>query len=138
MKKSLIALLAVVLCACCLCACGNAEESQTSAQGNAAPFSMDTSHLSGTLSGSWVNQNDPDDRLELGSDFSFTHTTGGNTYTGAVKINEKGGMMTVTYANNAFPEKSYAWVDSKKQLNANTWYVDGGTFAFGGTIYIRG
>ena len=47
-------------------------------------------------------------------------------------------MMTVTYANNAFPEKSYVWVDSKKQLNANTWYVDGGTFAFGGTIYIRG
>lgn len=141
MKKTLLALLAILLCACCLGACGTAGESQAQTpdtQGNAAPFNMDTSHLSGVLGGSWVNQNNPDDRLELANDLSFTHTTGGSTYTGAVKINETGGMMTVTYADNALPEKSYVWVDSKKQLNANTWYVDGGTFAFGGAIYIRG
>ena len=139
MKKSLIALLAVVLCACCLCGCGKSEtESQGSVQGNAAPFNMDTSRLSGVLGGSWVNQDSPDDRLELAADLSFTQTDGDSTKTGSIKINEEGGMMTVTYADNALPETTYIWVDSKKQLNANTWYVDGGTFAFGGKIYIRG
>ena len=139
MKKLCITLLAIMLCACCLCGCGKSEtESQGSVQGNAAPFNMDTSHLSGVLGGSWVNQDSPDDRLELAADLSFTQTGGDSTKTGSIKINEEGGMMTVTYADNALPEKTYIWVDSKKQLNANTWYVDGGTFAFGGKIFIRG
>jgi|GEM_PF-3891207 len=139
MKKLCITLLAIMLCACCLCGCGKSEtESQGSVQGNAAPFNMDTSRLSGVLGGSWVNQDSPDDRLELAADLSFTQTDGDSTKTGSIKINEEGGMMTVTYADNALPEKTYIWVDSKKQLNANTWYVDGGTFAFGGKIFIRG
>ena len=139
MKKLCITLLAIMLCACCLCGCGKSEtESQGSVQGNAAPFNMDTSRLSGVLGGSWVNQDSPDDRLELAADLSFTQTDGDSTKTGSIKINEEGGMMTVTYADNALPEKTYIWGDSKKQLNANTWYVDGGTFAFGGKIYIRG
>ena len=141
MKKVLLTLLAVLLCGCCLCGCGKSEaesESQSSAQGNAAPFNMDASHLGGVLGGAWVNQDNPDDRLEVADDLSFKQTDGGSTYAGSIKIDGKGGMMTVTYAENAFPEKAYVWVDSKKQLNVNTWYVDGGTFAFGGKIFIRG
>ena len=44
-------------------------------------------------------------------------------------------MLTLTYSDNT--ENSYVWVDSKSQINVNTWYVDGGTFAFGGTVYIK-
>ena len=53
----------------------------------------------------------------------------------AVGITKEGRWVLVDSVEEI---KDGSWVDSKKQLNANTWYVDGGTFAFGGTIYIRG
>lgn len=151
-KKSLTAAVAGLMCACVLCACGNEQTensaaaqpasaasaaSEVSAQGNQSAFNMDKSLLSQTLAGAWVSQSDYNDKIKFNEDLSFTHFVGAQRLSGKAVLNETGGLLELTYDNDARPQKSYVWVDSLEQLSANTWYVDGGTFGFGGVKYIK-
>ena len=133
-KRCLTAALAALLCLSVLCACGQAR-TESSQWGNAAPFNMDTNHVGGVLLGAWVNPDNAVDRIPFADDLSFTRQDGGAKSEGKATLNEANGMLTLTYSDNT--ENSYVWVDSKSQINVNTWYVDGGTFAFGGTVYIK-
>ena len=45
--------------------------------------------------------------------------------------------LTLRYDDDYQPEKTYIWVDSYKNVGANTWYVDGGKIAIGGVTFIR-
>lgn len=140
MKRFAAAVLAAVICAGVLCACGDKDSgsSAASANGNASAFNLDESHLKGVLACSWVNQNDLDETIKFNDDLSFTHNTGGESHGGKAELDEKSGLLKLTYDDGAFPERTYIWVDSLRNANANTWYVDGGTFSFGGTTYIKG
>ena len=140
MKRFAAAVLAAVMCAGVLCACGEKDSDKTGsapAKGNASAFNLDESHLKSVLACSWVNQNDLDETIKFNGDLSFTHSAGGESHDGKAELNEQSGMLKLVYDDGAFPEKSYVWVDSLSNANANTWYVDGGTFSFGGKSFIK-
>lgn len=149
MKKILMTVLAAALCLSMLCACGQDGSASSGSTGSAAgsgagnvktnetSFNLTTKTLSDVVKGAWVNQDDLSDKLNIADDLSFTNTVGEEVHKGRVKLNEKGGMMTITYDDNYKEERTYIWVDNKSKINGNTWYVDGATYAFGGTIYIR-
>lgn len=113
------------------------SKAETKASGNAAPFNLSESHIKGVLACAWVNQNDLNEKIKFGDDLSFTHYIKGDRYQGKATLDEKGGLLTLTYDDGAFAEKAYVWVDSLGNVNSNTWYVDGGTFAFGGKTFIK-
>ena len=140
MKRLAAAVLAAVMCAGVLCACGEKEpdkSSSASAKGNASAFNLDESHLKSVLACSWVNQDNLEETIKFDDDLSYTHTTNGEPLTGKAELDEKSGMLKLTYDNDILPENTYIWVDSLKNANANTWYVDGGTFSFGGKTFIK-
>lgn len=137
MQQIWSAALAGMLCVSVLCACGGEKQPESTAQGNEASFNITQNHLSDVVKGAWVNQNDLNDKIKIGDDLSLTHFDKADKHTGKAALDEKSGMLTITYDDSFRDEKTYIWVDSKKELNANTWYVDGGTFAFGGTVYIK-
>ena len=137
MKKLWLAALAGMLCASVLCACGEEKKPESAAQGNAASFNITENHLTDVIKGAWVNQNDLNDKIKIGDDLTLTRFDKADKHMGKAALDEKSGMLTITYDDDFQPEKTYIWVDSKKELSANTWYVDGGTFAFGGTVYIK-
>lgn len=142
MKKLLTAAIAAALCVSMLCACGDdhnnqTENSEATRQGNQASFNISTDGLKDIIKGAWVNQDDLDEKIKIGDDLSLTYYQKADKHEGTVTLDEKSGMLTVKYDDTFCPVKTYIWVDSKSQLSANTWYVDGGTFAFGNTIYIK-
>lgn len=143
MKRILAAAAACALCLGLLAGCGDSGSSDASSQAetqaatNAAPFNLSESHLKGVLACAWVNQNDLNEKLKFSDDLSFTHYIKADRYSGKASLDEKGGLLTLTYDNDAFAEKAYVWVDSLGNVNSNTWYVDGGTFAFGGKTFIK-
>lgn len=139
MKKLICAALACMLCLSLLCACGGSDKSggDSAAQGNQASFNITENQLTEVVKGAWVNQNDLNDKLKIDENLSLTAFQKADKHTGRVTLDEKSGMLTITYDDGYQPEKTYIWVDSKKELSANTWYVDGGTFAFGNTVYVK-
>ena len=139
MRKIIAALLAVMLCLGALCACGEQEktESAASAQGNEASFNITAGGLTEVIKGAWVNQDDLDEKIKIGDDLSFTYFMKADRHEGKVELDEKSGMLTVTFDDSFRPVRTYIWVENKSDLNANTWYVDGGTFAFGGAVFIK-
>lgn len=112
-------------------------QSQASAQGNAAAFSMSKEQLSSSLKGTWVSQADYTEKLRFEEDLTFTLFLGGSNSKGEASIDETSGILSVKYSDGVREDKSFIWVDSQANLSANTWYIDGGTFALGNTIYIR-
>ena len=144
MKRIFTAAAAAALCLSLFAGCGDggsssaaSSKAETKASGNAAPFNLSESHIKGVLACAWVNQNDLNEKIKFGDDLSFTHYIKGDRYQGKATLDEKGGLLTLTYDNDAFAEKAYVWVDSLGNVNSNTWYVDGGTFAFGGKTFIK-
>ena len=113
------------------------ETQQSSAQGNASAFSMSKDQLSSSLEGTWVSQSDYTEKLRFGNDMSFTLFLGSENSKGEASVDENSGILSVTYSGGVREDKNYIWVDSQANLSANTWYIDGGTFALGNTIYIR-
>lgn len=137
-KKKLFFPAAVLLCGLLLGACGgDAGKPEASFQGNNDSFNMNAKQLSGIVAGAWVNRDDPDETVTVHEDFSFVHRRGKKDHNGKMTLKETSGMLTVTYDDSFLPEKTYVWVDNKKNINANTWYVDGGSFSFGGAYYIK-
>lgn len=137
MKKLFSILTAALLCGSLLCACGSDPSKTASQQGNNDTFNMDAKQLSGTVAGAWVNRDDPGDALTVRDDLSFVHRRDEQEHNGKMTLSEQNGMLTVAYDDSFLPEKTYVWVDSKKHIGANTWYVDGGSFSFGGVYYIK-
>lgn len=151
MKKVLITLLSVAVAAC-LCACGSgdkksssesasaAESSQATSSGNtgnADKFVMSQKQVASTLQGTWGNQEHYRDKLQFDENLGFTHFMDKEKHYGTAVLDENSGMLEITYDDDYLPKKSYVWVDSLGNVSANTWYVDGGTFAFGDKVYIR-
>ncbi len=143
MKRLWIIPAAAVLGASLLFAgCGQKKSSappseSSAAVGNTDAFSISEEQLSSTLGGAWVDQNSETNKLQFTDGLSFTHEFDGESHTGKATLNGQSGMLTFTYDDGWRAEKSYIWVDSLQNAGANTWYIDGGTFACGGTIYIR-
>ncbi len=145
MKRIFTAAAAAALCLSLFAGCGDgggsssaaSSKAETKASGNAAPFNLSESHIKGVLACAWVNQNDLNEKIKFGDDLSFTHYIKADRYQGKAALDEKGGLLTLTYDDGAFAEKAYVWVDSLGNVNSNTWYVDGGTFAFGGKTFIK-
>ena len=143
--KQIVSLLLAALFVFSLCACGSkkktapapADSSATEAAGNTDAFSISENQLESTLTGGWVNQNSETDKLQFADGLSFTHYIDGEVHTGKATLNKQSGMLTFTYDDDYRDEKAYIWVDSLQHANANTWYIDGGTFACGGVTYIR-
>ena len=158
MKKLLFILLAAALGVTALCACSNdiktesaaaetaAAEQTTEAEptlsnetlppGNEASFGMSAAQLGESLSGTWVNQVDFTDKIRFDRDLTFTHFKGSDQRAGKAELDEGNGMLAFHYDDGA-DSKTYIWVDNAANLNANTWYIDGGTFAFGGKTFFR-
>lgn len=152
MKKLILSLCTAGL-ALSLCACGNADNTSSApssaaetaapvteqasvAGGNQSAFSMTKDALVAALEGTWVNQSDLTEKLRFDADLGVTRFSGSERKTGTATLDENSGMLTLRY-DGEDDEKTYIWVDSLDNLNANTWYVDGGTFAIGGSTYIR-
>ena len=110
---------------------------QSDAQGNASAFSMTDEQVKTSLAGTWVNQNDYTEKIRFGEDLTFTLFLGGNNSEGTASVDTGSGILSVKYSDGARDDQNYVWVDSRYNLSANTWYIDGGTFALGNTIYIR-
>ncbi len=140
MKRFAAAVLAAVMCAGILCACGSkeSESSAASANGNASAFNLDESHLKSVLVCSWVNQDNLEETIKFNDDLSFTHNTNHEALDGKAELDEKSGILKMTYDKDMLPERTFIWVDSLSNANGNTWYVDGGTFSFGGKTFIKG
>lgn len=143
-KRILAAAAASALCVSLLAACGDGDgsskassQAQTQASGNASAFNLSESHIKSVLACAWVNRNDLNEKIKFSDDLTFTHYNKADRYSGKAALDEKGGLLTLSYDDDALPEKAYVWVDSLSNINANTWYVDGGTFAFGGKIFIK-
>lgn len=143
MKKIIAAAASCALCLSLFAGCGDngsssaSSQAETKAAGNASAFNLSESHIKGVLACAWVNQNDLNEKIKFTDGLSFTHYIKGDRYTGKAALDEKGGLLTLTYDDGAFGEKAYVWVDSLGNVNSNTWYVDGGTFAFGGKTFIK-
>ena len=150
MKKIICAVTAAALCLSLLCACGDGGSSSsaddsaqggksevTAQQGNESAFNLSESHLQSVLACAWVNQNDFNEKIKFDDGLGFTHFIKGDRFTGAAKLNEASGLLTMKYDDDARPEQTYVWVDNLNNVNANTWYVDGGTFAFGGAVFVK-
>ena len=145
MKRIFTAAAAAALCLSLFAGCGDgggsssaaSSKAETKASGNAAPFNLSESHIKGVLACAWVNQNDLNEKIKFNDDLDFTHYIKSDRYSGKATLDEKGGLLTLTYDDDAFAEKAYVWVDSLGNVNSNTWYVDGGTFAFGGKTFIK-
>lgn len=141
MKKIITAVIAAALCAVLLCACGNDEKSTGSSeapsQGNAASFNETQSRLAGVLAGAWINQDDLNDKIKFSDDLSLVCFVKADRHEGKASIDDSNGMLTIHFNDGFADDKTYVWVDSKGEVNANTWYVDGGTFAYGGKFYIK-
>ena len=143
MKRIIAAAAACALCLSLLAGCGGngssaaSSQAETQAATNAAPFNLSESHLKGVLACAWVNQNDLNEKIKFNDDLDFTHYIKADRYSGKAALDEKGGLLTLTYDDDAFAENAYVWVDSLGNVNSNTWYVDGGTFAFGGKTFIK-
>ena len=156
--KKLIALALVICTALSMTACGEKgsdepseseidetlvlaktqpKTQQSDAQGNASAFSMSDEQVKTSLAGTWVNQNDYTEKIRFGEDLTFTLFLGGNNSEGTASVDTGSGILSVKYSDGARDDKNYVWVDSRDNLSANTWYIDGGTFALGNTIYIR-
>ena len=133
MKRILILAAAAVMLFM-LSACGNDNNASSSKTGNESAFAMTASQLKSALAGSWVNQNNLDEKLTVNEDFTLEKTAGSEKQSGSVTLNESTGMLNVKIGNDS---KSYVWVDSTANLSTNTWYIDGGTFVFGNTTYIK-
>lgn len=126
---------AAVLMLFALCACGNESSANSSKAGNGSAFAMTDSQLKSALAGSWVNQNNLDEKLTVHEDLTLEKTVGSEKQSGSAVLDEKTGMLTIKLGNG--DGKSYVWVDSMSNLSINTWYIDGGTFAFGNATYIK-
>ena len=143
MKRIIAAAAACALCLSLFAGCGDdgsssaSSQAETKAAGNASAFNLSESHIKGVLACAWVNQNDLNEKIKFTDGLSFTHYIKADRYTGKAALDEKGGLLTFTYDDGAFAEKAYVWVDSLGNVNSNTWYVDGGTFAFGGKTFIK-
>lgn len=153
MKRIFCVAAAVVLCTGLLCACGGENKSESSqgsiqasksAQGassqaadSTSAVDLSESHLKNALACAWVNKSDYNEKIKFKDDLTFTHFIKADRHSGTATLDEKSGLLTVAYDDEYMPEKSYAWVDSLKNVNADTWYVDGGTFAFGGATFIK-
>ena len=158
MKKIALMLLAAVMGACALCSCGNEQKpsspaavSHTEAEqtttadieiteapkGNAGAFSMDTKQLGEILNGFWMNQVSYTEKIRFAEDLTFIFYDGGTRHNGKATLNENGGTLEIAFDDDFAPAKTYIWVDNPANVNANTWYVNGSTFAFGGKTYIR-
>ena len=143
MKRIIAAAAACALCLSLFAGCGDdgsssaSSQAETKAAGNASAFNLSESHIKGVLACAWVNQNDLNEKIKFNDDLDFTHYIKSDRYSGKATLDEKGGLLTLTYDDDALPEKAYVWVDSLSNINANTWYVDGGTFAFGGKTFIK-
>lgn len=158
MKKIALMILAAAIGVCALCSCGNEEKpssqaaaSQTEAQqntaadvditeapkGNSSEFNMDTKQLSELLNGFWMNQVSFTEKIRFADDLTFIFYDGGNRHNGKATLNENGGTLEISFEDDFMPAKTYIWVDNPANVNANTWYVNGSTFAFGGKTYIR-
>ena len=142
-KRIIAAAASCALCLSLFAGCGHngsiaaSSQSETKAAGNASAFNLSESHIKGVLACAWVNQNDLNEKIKFTDGLSFTHYIKGDRYTGKAALDEKGGLLTLTYDYDALGEKAYVWVDSLSNINSNTWYVDGGTFAFGGKTFIK-
>ena len=158
MKRIALILLAAAMGVCALCSCGSEEKpssqaaaSQTEAQqettadveiteapkGNAGAFSMDTKQLSEILNGFWMNQVSFTEKIRFAEDLTFIFYDGGNRHNGKATLNEASGALEISFEDDFAPAKTYIWVDNPANVNANTWYVNGSTFAYGGKTYIR-
>ena len=150
MKKIICAVTAAALCLSLLCACGDGGSSSsaddsaqggvsdaTAQQGNESAFNLSESHLQSVLACAWVNQNDFNEKIKFDDDLGFTHFIKGDRFTGKAVLNDANGLLTMKYDDDARPEHTYVWVDNLNNVNANTWYVDGGTFAFGGAVFVK-
>ena len=158
MKRLALILLAAAMGACALCSCGNEEKpssqaaaSQTEAQqettadveiteapkGNADAFSKDTKQRSDLLNGLWMNQVRFTEKIRFAEDLTFIFYDGGNRHNGKATLNEASGALEISFEDDFAPAKTYIWVDNPANVNANTWYVNGSTFAYGGKTYIR-
>ena len=142
MKKIITAVIAAALCAVLLCACGNDENStgsssEAQSQGNAASFNETQSRLAGVLAGAWINQDDLNDKIKISEDLSIVCFDKADRHKGKASIDDSSGMLTIHYDDGFADDRTYVWVDSKNEVNSNTWYVDGGTFAYGGRFYIK-
>ena len=143
MKRIIAAAAACALCLSLFAGCGDdgsssaSSQAETKAAGNASACNLSESHIKGVLACAWVNQNDLNEKIKFTDGLSFTHYIKGDRYTGKATLDEKGGLLPLTYDDGAFAEKAYVWVDSLGNVNSNTWYVDGGTFAFGGKTFIK-
>ena len=140
--KRITALCAALLCAALPCACGakssssKAESSAAVKTGNTDDFNITASQLGDALTGDWISQ-DQSKSLAVSQDLSFRLSDGSGDSTGIMTLDERSGMLTVRFGDGAAEEKTYIWVDSYKNVSANTWYIDGGKFALGDTTYIR-
>ena len=144
MKRIITAVIAAALCAVLLCACGEGEKAtvsssgdNASSQGNAASFNQTQSRLAGVLAGSWINQDDLNDKIKISEDLSIVCFDKADRHEGKASIDDSSGMLTIHYDDGFADDRTYVWVDSKNEVNSNTWYVDGGTFAYGGRFYIK-
>ena len=143
MKRIIAAAASCALCLSLFAGCGDSgsssasSQAETKAAGNASAFNLSESHIKGVLACAWVNQNDLNEKIKFNDDLDFTHYIKSDRYSGKAALDEKGGLLTLTYDDGAFAEKAYVWVDSLGNVNSNTWYVDGGTFAFGGKTFIK-
>ena len=143
MKRIIAAAASCALCLSLFAGCGDngsssaSSQAETKAAGNASAFNLSESHIKGVLACAWVNQNDLNEKIKFNDDLDFTHYIKSGRYSGKATLDEKGGLLTLTYDDGAFAEKAYVWVDSLGNVNSNTWYVDGGTFAFGGKTFIK-
>ena len=149
MKKIICAVIAAALCLSLLCACGNSGSSDAEAsskasaavsaaqQGNESAFNLSESHLQSVLACAWVNQNDFNEKIKFDEGLGFIHFIKGKRFSGKAELNENSGLLTMKYDDDARPEQTYVWVDKLSNVSAGTWYVDGGTFACGGTVFVK-
>ena len=160
MKRIVCAVMSAALCLSLLCACGDDGSSSEAAsqaaaaqggaaqngapdqggaaqQGNDSSFNLSESHLQSVLACAWANKSDYNEKIQFAEDLSFTHFIKGERIAGKAELDESSGTLTMKYDGEARPTQSYAWVDKLSNVNAATWYVDGGTFAYGGNTFIK-
>ena len=113
------------------------ESSQSVSTGNKDKFVMSKKQVGDTHEGLWSSQENYKEKIRFDSDFGFTHYIDKDIHKGTAELNEGSGMLTFRYDDGFKDEKSYIWVDTLGNVNSNTWYIDGGTFAFGNMVMIR-
>lgn len=112
MKRIIAAAASCALCLSLFAGCGDngsssaSSQAETKAAGNASAFNLSESHIKGVLACAWVNQNDLNEKIKFNDDLDFTHYIKSDRYSGKATLDEKGGLLTLTYDDDAFAEKS--------------------------------